>query len=192
MPAGNQLSGFNTDATKHRFEDGNHMGWALRKHRKATQFSEKQVQFLVEVFMEEEKTNRKMDPLTVADMMRTATDENGQKRFSTSEYLRHEQIASYFSRLAASRRKNSNLNGSDINTVADAFPTAEEDEDLCDMEQCLEDMQADNEMMLLQDNVAPIADDTSDSHSSSTGYAISQPNDHLKFQVRDGVEGKEV
>ena len=76
--------------------------------------------------------------------------------------------------------------------MADAFPTAEEDEDLCDMEQCLEDMQADNEMMLLQDNLAPIADDTSDSHSSSTGHAISQPNDHLKFQVRDGVEGKEV
>ena len=31
VPAGNQLSGFNTKATKHRFEDGNHVGWALRK-----------------------------------------------------------------------------------------------------------------------------------------------------------------
>ena len=71
------------------------MGWALRSHQKATQFSEKQV--LAKVFMEGGKTNRKMDPLTVADMMRTATDENGQKRFSTSEYLRCEQIASYFS-----------------------------------------------------------------------------------------------
>ena len=41
-------------------------------------------------------------------------------------------------------------------------------------------------------NPSVYADDTSDSHSSSTGHAISQPNDHLKFQVRDGVEGKEV
>ena len=155
MNAGSQL---NHEVTKHRFKDGNHMGWALRKHRKATQFSEKQVEFLVDVFMEGEKTNRKMDPLTVADMMRTATDENGEKRFSTSEYLRHEQIASYFSRLAASKRKNGDLNSPDIDTVDDALPIAEEDEDLCDMEQCLEDMQADEEMMLLQDSLAPIAD----------------------------------
>ena len=75
--------------------------------------------------------------------------------------------------------------------MADAFPTALEDEDLCNMEQCLEDMHADDEMILLQDSLAPIADDTSDSHSSSTGHAISQPNDQFKFQVRDGVEGKE-
>ena len=27
VPAGNQLSGFNTEATKDRFKDGNHMGW---------------------------------------------------------------------------------------------------------------------------------------------------------------------
>ena len=106
--------------------------------------------------------------------------------------IRREQPASYCSRLAESRRKNGNLNGPDINTVADAFPTAEEDEDLCDMEQCLEDMHADDEMMPLQDSLAPIADDTSDSRSSSTGHAVSQPNDQLKFQVRNGVEGKEV
>ena len=40
VPAGNQLCGFNTESTKHRFKDGNHMSWALRKHQKATQFSE--------------------------------------------------------------------------------------------------------------------------------------------------------
>ena len=40
--AGSQL---NHEVTKHRFKDGNHMGWALRKHRKATQFSEKRVEF---------------------------------------------------------------------------------------------------------------------------------------------------
>ena len=189
MNAGNQL---NHEVTKHRFEDGNHMGWALRKLRKAPQFSEKQVEFLVDVFMEGEKTNRKMDPLTVADKMRTATDENGEKRFSTSEYLRREQTASYFSRLAASKRKDGDLNSPDINTVDDALPTAEEDEDLCDMEQCLEDMQVDEEMMLLQDSLAPIANDPTNGNSSSTGSTTSQPKDQLKFQVRDGVQGKEV
>ena len=187
--AGSQL---NHEVTKHRFEDGNHMGWALRNHRKAMQFSEKQVEFLVDVFMEGEKTNRKMDPLTVADMMQTATDKNGEKRFSTSEYLRHEQIASYFSRLAVSERKDGNLNSPGINTVDDALPTAEEDEDLCDMKQCLEDMQVDEEMMLLQDSLAPIANDPTNGNSSSTGSTTSQPKDQLKFQVRDGVQGKEV
>ena len=133
-----------------------------------------------------------MDPLTVADMMQTAMDENGEKRFSTSEYLRREQIASYFSRLAASKRKNGYLNSPDIDTVDDALPNAEEDEDLCDMEQCLEDMQADEEMMLLQDSLAPIADNPTNGNSSSTGSTTSQPKDQLKFQVRDGVQGKEV
>ena len=142
--------------------------------------------------MEGEKTNRKMDPLTVADMMRTAMDENGEKRFSASEYLRHEQIVSYFSRLAASKRKNGDLNSPDIDTVDDALPIAEEDEDLCDMEQCLEDMQVDEEMMLLQDSLAPIADNPTNGNSSSTGSSTSQPKDQLKFQIRDGVQGKEV
>ena len=40
-----------------------------------------QVQFLVKVFMEREKTNSKMDPLTVPDMMPTATDEIARKDF---------------------------------------------------------------------------------------------------------------
>ena len=176
--AGSQL---NHEVTKHRFEDGNHMGWALRKRRKAMQFSEKQVELLVDMFMEGEQTNRKMDPLTVADMMRTAADKIGEKRFSTLKYLRHEQIASYFSRLVASKRKDGDLNSPDIDTVVDALPTAEEDEDLCDMEQCLEDMQADEEMMLWQDSCAPIANDPTNGTSSSTGSTTSQPKDQLKF-----------
>ena len=138
------------------------------------------------MFMEGEKTNRKMDP---CEQLQT---KNGEKRFSTSEYLRREQIVSYFSRLAASKRKDGDLNSPGINTVDDALPTAEEDEDLCDMEQCLEDMQANEEMMLLPDSLAPIANDPTNGNSLSTGSKTSQPKDQLKFQVRDGVQGKVV
>ena len=74
----------------------------------------------------------------------------------------------------------------------DALPTAEEDEDLCDMEQCLGDMQANEEIMLLRDSLAPIANDPTNGNSLSTGSKTSQPKDQLKFQVRDGVQGKEV
>ena len=56
------------------------MGWALRKPQKVAQFSDNQVKFLVEVFNEGERTNRKMDPLTAADMMRTAKNKDGQKK----------------------------------------------------------------------------------------------------------------
>ena len=47
----------NTEVKNHKFEDGNRMGWALRKRRKVAQFNDKQVEFLVEVFDERERTN---------------------------------------------------------------------------------------------------------------------------------------
>ena len=179
----------NTEVKNHKFEDGNHMDWALRKCRKVAQFSDKQVEFLVEVFNEGERTNRKMGPLTVADMMRTAKNEDGQKRFSTSEYLRREQIASYFSRLAASRRGTGNSVDFEIDTT-DA-PTTEED--ICDLEQCLKEMQADEETMLLQESLMPIVDQMTD-QDSATENRTSEPRDnvHGKLEVRDGIEVEEI
>ena len=58
----------------HPLEDGKTMGWALRKRRKNTRFSEKQIRFLVDIYKEGEKMKkRKMLP-TVADMMRHAQE----------------------------------------------------------------------------------------------------------------------
>ena len=43
----------------HPLEDGKTMEWALRKRRKNTRFSEKQICFLVDMYEEGEKTKKK-------------------------------------------------------------------------------------------------------------------------------------
>ena len=80
-------------------------GWALKARRKVVKFSTKQKRYLVSLFEQGEKTNRKEDPKNVADMMRKARAPSGAKMFEPSEYLRKEQIASFFSRLSAQRSK---------------------------------------------------------------------------------------
>ena len=44
----------------HPLEDGKTLGWALRKGRKNTRFSEKQIRFLVDMYEEGEKNKKKM------------------------------------------------------------------------------------------------------------------------------------
>ena len=53
-------------------EDGKTMGCALRKRRKNTRFSEKQVHFLVDMYEKGEKAKKKKDAATVVDMMQHA------------------------------------------------------------------------------------------------------------------------
>ena len=43
----------------HPLEDGKTMGWALRKRRKNTRFSEKQIRFLVDMYEEGEKRKKR-------------------------------------------------------------------------------------------------------------------------------------
>ena len=81
------------------------MGWALKERKKNAKFSKAQVNFLVDIYTEGEKSGRKKDPVSVAQLMKTATTEKGDKLFRPSEYLRKEQISSYFSRLTYQRRK---------------------------------------------------------------------------------------
>ena len=66
----------------HPLEDGKTMGWALRKRRKNTRFSEKQIRFLVDMYKEGEKMKKKKDVATVADMMQHAQGADQQKLFS--------------------------------------------------------------------------------------------------------------
>ena len=81
------------------------MGWALKERKKNAKFSKAQVNFLVDIYTEGEKSGRKKDPVSIAQLMKTATTEKGDKLFRPSEYLRKEQISSYFSRLTYQRRK---------------------------------------------------------------------------------------
>ena len=70
-------------------------------------------------------------------------------------------------------------------------PTTEED--ICDLEQCLKEMQTDEEMMLLQESLMPIVDQMTD-QDSGTGNRTSEPrnNVHRKLEVRDRTEGEAI
>ena len=58
-----------------------------------------------------ERTGRKADPVQVEKDMRTATTPFNERRFSRTEWLTKTQIQSFFSRLAASKRKESGTVG---------------------------------------------------------------------------------
>ena len=80
------------------------MGWALRSSTTSRgRFNEKQKQYLMDKFTIGESTGNKANPVTVARSMMTAKDSNGQRLFSSEEFLTSQQISSFFSRTAAKR-----------------------------------------------------------------------------------------
>ncbi|CAH1252459.1 Hypp9299 [Branchiostoma lanceolatum] len=80
-------------------------GWALRNPKKHVRFSSKQKEYLDKRFQLGEATGKKSDPLTVSKEMRHACDPQGKRLFQVQEFLTGQQVSSYFSRLAAKRRK---------------------------------------------------------------------------------------
>ena len=107
-----------TEVSNHLFEDGKKPGWALRKQKPVKRFTEKQIQFLVKIY----------------DL------------FSTSEYLRREQIASFFSRITASRRLGKHKGQSEVDDETEA----------CIAEECLEELEANNEMEFAEETLQAI------------------------------------
>ena len=81
------------------------MGWALKVQRPCKRFNQKQVQFLVNKFNEKYTAGKRADPITTAEMMKTARKPDGTKMFTTSEYLTSYQVAGFFTRQAEKRRK---------------------------------------------------------------------------------------
>ena len=68
-----------------------------------TRVTEKQKKYLIEVFQTDKRTGRKGDPCNVSNTMRKATNPNGTYIFDASSYLISQQIARFFSRLAAKK-----------------------------------------------------------------------------------------
>ena len=86
--------------------DGMNMGWALHKPRTGTvRFSTAIKQYLTQKFDLGETTGHKADPGEVVIEIRNARSENNEKMFSRDDWLTKTQIRNFFSRLAASRRK---------------------------------------------------------------------------------------
>lgn len=80
-------------------------GWALKARIVNVRFSENFRSYLIAKFDLGERTGMKADPEHVSSEMRCAKSENGERRFTRQEWLSKTQIAGFFSRLSASRKK---------------------------------------------------------------------------------------
>ena len=80
------------------------MGWALKTSQASrARFTDKQKNYLLGKFLIGEQTGQKLNGSSVARSMISARNENGDRLFTSSEFLTGQQIASYFSRLASKR-----------------------------------------------------------------------------------------
>ena len=95
---------------------------------------------------EEEEKQKKKEATTVAGMMRHTKRADQQKLFSPAEYLRREQILSFFSRITARRRRN--MSFKDI--LGQGSNTEDADSDI---EECLEELQAEQDLAFLKEQI---------------------------------------
>lgn len=79
-------------------------GWALKENKTRSRFSEKQ-KSLTDKFNIGQRSGRKVSPESVARDMRRANGPDGGRLFDISDFLKPEQISSFFSRLAAKVRQ---------------------------------------------------------------------------------------
>jgi hypothetical protein len=80
-------------------------GWAGRDpKRTGHRFSAKQRTFLENKFNDGVKTGVKANPDNVSKEMRQLKDQNGKRVFTVVEFLRPQQISSFFSRMASKRK----------------------------------------------------------------------------------------
>ena len=93
------------------------MGWALPKPRAgSSRFTEKVKNYLTARFDLGEQTGRKADPQQVSNDMRKATDEQNNRLFDREEWLTKSQVQGFFSRLAATRRRQQDCTEVDLNS----------------------------------------------------------------------------
>uniref|UniRef100_A0A914CY67 C2H2-type domain-containing protein n=1 Tax=Acrobeloides nanus TaxID=290746 RepID=A0A914CY67_9BILA len=82
-------------------------GFAHYKRKTCKRFSQTTIEFLKELFESGKISNKKINPRSTAEAMRKALTADGNIRFMPDELLNENQIKSYFSRLAAIERQNS-------------------------------------------------------------------------------------
>ena len=81
------------------------MGWALKSAKEYKRLSEKQKTYLLDTYQVGEQTGQKADPVSVSRTMKRARLLSGEPMFTAKEYLTAQQIASFYSRETAKRRK---------------------------------------------------------------------------------------
>ncbi|CAB3985747.1 PREDICTED: uncharacterized protein LOC107336424 [Paramuricea clavata] len=81
------------------------MGWAPKSAQtKRTRFNEKQKNYMTTKFNIRETTGFKANPADVAKAMMTTKDDNGDRMFTSEEFVTTQQVSSYFSHLASKKR----------------------------------------------------------------------------------------
>ncbi|VDI65821.1 Hypothetical predicted protein [Mytilus galloprovincialis] len=80
-------------------------GYALKKRKKAVRFSPKVKDYLAVLFNAGELSGKKTSPYTVSNQMRNEIDSQGNRLFSPSEWLSHQQIRSFFGNLCIKKQK---------------------------------------------------------------------------------------
>jgi Arf-GAP/Rho-GAP domain/ANK repeat/PH domain-containing protein 3 len=95
------------------------MGWAINKTTSSTRFPQKVKEYLTARFLIGEKTGCKADPNQVEKDMRTSRNPSNERKFNCKEWLTKTQIKGFFSRLAASRRKENGLVGMSLECEED-------------------------------------------------------------------------
>ena len=105
------------------------MGWALRSSEiRRKRFTASQKEYLTTKFTIGETTGCKADPVVVARDMMNARGSDGERLFSSDEFLTSQEITSFFSRLAA-KKSLSIMDGTDEN-----------DDEAAEFESCLEEI----------------------------------------------------
>ena len=140
----------------HPLEDEKTMGRALKKRRKNTRFSEKQICFLVDMYEEGEKRKKERcynccwhDP--------TCQRADQQKLFFPAQYLRRERILSFFSMITASRLRN--MSFKDI--LGQGSSTD------CDIEECLEELEAEQDLAFQKEQIDDLERNELDAEDTS-------------------------
>ena len=80
-------------------------GWALKKAKKSTRFSERIRSFLQDTFFQGEQTGVKANPANIASKIKSLRSANGNKLFTKEEWLSTIQVARYFSKLSSLNRR---------------------------------------------------------------------------------------
>ena len=105
-------------------------------------------------------------------MMRHAQGADQQKLFSPAEYLRREQILSFFSRITASRQRNMSFK--------DMLGSDTEDAD-CDIEECLEELEAEQNLAFLKEQIDDLERNDLDAEDTSvTTFGTTRTLSHAR------------
>jgi len=98
--------------------------------KKRTQFTEEQKKFLTEQFGVGEERGKKADPKEVSNEMPKVRNESGSRLFLGSDVFSPQQVAGFFSRLAAKIRKSSSKQHEETDSDDEDHQNADEKESL--------------------------------------------------------------